>query len=78
MDEEYWIHAWHEVGLRCTLVMKYELGLLIQGRACVWNILVWSPWSYHSTGPVPTEAIGKGLFLSFPGWADRTRHVPSL
>lgn len=77
MDEEYQIYAWHEVGLRCTFIVKHEPGLLIRGCARSRNILVWSLWSRHSTSPVPAEAVGKGLLPSFPSCADRTRHVPS-
>ena len=34
MDEEYQIYAWHEVGLRCTIIMKRDPVLLIRGCAC--------------------------------------------
>lgn len=33
MDEEYQAHAWHEVGLQRSLIMKCELRLLIQDCA---------------------------------------------
>lgn len=33
MDEEYQVHAWHEVGLQRPLIMKCKLRFLVQDRA---------------------------------------------